>query len=252
MVSRNIVFRENQLFKDLVQEKGKEAVLEHENSDGSVRNSVEIGQGSGAVSEVQEEGGVVQKWSEAADKATDETEGLRNYQLARDRVRREIVKPARYTEVSAISVALSVAEEIDCKEPRDYEEAIKSQHWEKSNAAMDDEFESLEENKTWNLDDLPEDKKAIGCKWLYKKKPGIPSVEPPRYKARLVAKSYSQREGVDYQEIFVPVVKHVSIRLMLSMVVDKDLELEKLDVKTAFYMVKLMKKIIWSSRRGTR
>lgn len=50
----------------------------------------------------------------------------------------------------------------------------------------------------------------------------------------MVAKGYSQKEGIDYQEILSPVVKHVSIRMMLSMVVDKDLELEQLDVKTAF------------------
>lgn len=99
---------------------------------------------------------------------------------------------------------------------------------------MDDEMMSLDKNKMWFLTDLPKDKKVIGCKWIYKRKSGIPGVEEPRFKSRLVAKGYSQREGVDYQEIFSPVVKHVSIRLMLSIVVDKDLELEHLDVKTAF------------------
>lgn len=85
---------------------------------------------------------------------------------------------------------------------------------------------SLNKNKTWNLVDLPKGKRAIGCKWIYKYKLGIPGVEDPWYKSRLVAKGYSQKEGIDYQEIFSPVVKHVSIRLMLSMVVDKYLELE--------------------------
>lgn len=99
---------------------------------------------------------------------------------------------------------------------------------------MDDEMVSLDKNKTWALVDLPEGKKTIGCKWIYKYKPGIPGVEDPRFKSRLVAKGYSQKEGVDYQEIFSPVVKHVSIRMVLSMVVDGDLELEQLDVKTAF------------------
>src|SRR5690606_37700002 len=56
----------------------------------------------------------------------------------------------------------------------------------------------------------------------------------PRYKSRLVAKGYSQKEGVDYHDIFAHVVKHVSIRLLLSIMVNLDLELEQLDVKTAF------------------
>ena len=59
-------------------------------------------------------------------------------------------------------------------------------------------------------------------------------VEDRRYKGRLVAKGFSQKEGIDYNEIFSPVVKHVSIRLILSIVVNKDYELDQLDVKTVF------------------
>lgn len=74
----------------------------------------------------------------------------------------------------------------------------------------------------------------IGCKWVYRLKPEIPGVEKPRDKSRLVAKGYSQREGIDYQDVFSPVVKHVSIRLLLAITVHEDLELEQLDVKTTF------------------
>lgn len=77
-------------------------------------------------------------------------------------------------------------------------------------------------------------RKVIGCKWVYRKKTGIQGVEKPRHKSRLVAKGYSQREGIDYQEVFSPVVKHVSIRLLLAITVSDDLELEQLDVKTIF------------------
>ena len=233
MISRNVVFREKQLFKDIDQGKVKEIAVDQEKPGETVKSSTEVGETSKTVSEDQEEGGAAQTELEVEGETTVESEDLSNYQLARDRTRREIVKPARYTEDSAVAFALSVAEEIDCEEPANYEEALSSQEWEKWDAAMDDEYGSLEKNKMWNLVDLPKDKKAIGCKWLYKKKPGIPGVEPPRHKARL-AKGYSQKEGVDYQEIFAHVVKHISIRLMLSMVVDKDLELEQLDVKTAF------------------
>ena len=55
---------------------------------------------------------------------------------------------------------------------------------------MDDEMMSLKKNKTWYLTDLPEDKKTIGCRWLYKLKPRISGVEEPRYKSRPVAKGF--------------------------------------------------------------
>jgi len=69
---------------------------------------------------------------------------------------------------------------------------------------------------------------------LYKLKEGVTSSEPIKYKARLVAKGFTQRKGIDYNEIFFPVVKFKTIRLMLAVTVHFDLELEQLDVKAAF------------------
>ena len=60
------------------------------------------------------------------------------------------------------------------------------------------------------------------------------NLETFRYKTRLVAKGYSQVQSVDFNDVFSPVVKHTSIRVLLSLVAMKDLELEQLDVKTAF------------------
>ena len=77
-------------------------------------------------------------------------------------------------------------------------------------------------------------KKAIGCKWVYAKKDGFPNKNNVRYKARLVAKGYAQMEGVDYNEVFSPVVKHSSIRILLALVAQLDLELVQIDVKTVF------------------
>lgn len=124
--------------------------------------------------------------------------------------------------------------EVSLDEPRDYQEAMKSKECELWNGGMDEEMKFLEANETWKLVKRPKDRKVIGCKWVYRKKPGIPGVEKPRHKSRLVAKGYSQREGIDYQEVFSPVVKHVSIKLLLAITVQEDLELEQLDVKTAF------------------
>ena len=115
---------------------------------------------------------------------------------------------------------------------------------------MVEEMESLSKNKTWVLVDKPRNKKIIGCKWVYKRKPGIVGVEPPRFKARLVAKGFSQVEGIDYHEVFSPVVKHTSIRVILSITAIKDLELEQLDVKTTFLHGMLEEEILMQQPEG--
>ena len=71
-----------------------------------------------------------------------------------------------------------------------------------------------------------------------------------KFKARLVAKGYSQEEGVDYNEIFSPVVKHCSIRVLLAMVAQFDMELVQLDVKTAFLHGNLNEEIYMSQPDG--
>lgn len=109
---------------------------------------------------------------------------------------------------------------------------------------------SLEKNHTWDLIDRPEGERTIGCKWIYKIKPGVPGGEDRRFKGRVVAKGYSQIEGIDYNEVFSPVVKHVTIRLLLSMVVHYDLELEQLDVKTAFLHGNLEERILMEQPEG--
>lgn len=114
-------------------------------------------------------------------------------------------------------------------------------HW---NNAANDEMDSLERNHTWDLIEKPKDQKTAGCKWIFKYKSGLHGVEDRRYKGRLVAKGFSQKKGIDYNEIFSPVVKHVTIRLMLSIVVNKDYEIEQLDVKIAFLHGNLDERIL--------
>lgn len=66
---------------------------------------------------------------------------------------------------------------------------------------------------------------------VFKKNEGILGIETPCYKARLFAKDFTQRKKINFNEVFSPVVKHSSIRLLLTMVALYDLELEKLDLK---------------------
>ena len=64
--------------------------------------------------------------------------------------------------------------------------------------------------------------KLVSCKWVYKMKQGIPGVEQSRFKARVVARDFTQREGINYNDVFSPVVKHKSIRILLAMVAKFD------------------------------
>jgi len=120
--------------------------------------------------------------------------------------------------------------------PLTYREAIGNSKKARWKEAMGEEMQSLYKNEIWELVQLPKGKKAIGCKWVYTKKKGSTEKEKDdiRFKARLVAKGYTQKEGIDYNEVFSPVVKHFSIRVLLALVAQFDLELVQLDMKTAF------------------
>ena len=99
--------------------------------------------------------------------------------------------------------------------------------------AIKDEMKSIHDNHTFDLVKLPKDKKALNKWWIYRVKHKSYSTSP-RYKARLVVKGYSQRKGVDFNEIFSPMVKMSSIRIVLSLTSTLDLEVEQMNVKTSF------------------
>jgi len=105
---------------------------------------------------------------------------------------------------------------------------------------------SLYKNDTWGLIELLKEKKAISCKWVYAKKYRSLIGGTVRYKSRLVAKGYAQREGIDYNEVFSLVVKQSSIQILLALVAQYELDLDQLDVKTVFLHGDLDKEIYMS------
>ncbi|UYV66641.1 K02A2.6-like, partial [Cordylochernes scorpioides] len=99
--------------------------------------------------------------------------------------------------------------------------------------AMNEEKQALIKNKTWELMDFPDNAKAIGCKWIFLiKRKGNGEID--RYRARLVAKGFSQRRGIDYKETFAPVVRYDSVRVLLALATVMDMEIMQFDIKTAF------------------
>jgi hypothetical protein len=82
--------------------------------------------------------------------------------------------------------------------------------------AMTEEINSIVENNTWKLVDLPPGHQPIGLKWVYKLKKDA-SGQIVKHKDRLVAKGYVQREGIDFDEVFAPVSRLDSVRLLLAL-----------------------------------
>ncbi|CAH9138620.1 unnamed protein product [Cuscuta epithymum] len=121
----------------------------------------------------------------------------------------------------------------DGGEPECYAEAMEDKHKREWFEAMQDEMNSLHENNTFELVKLSKGKRALKNKCVYKVKTEEHTSQP-RYKSRLVVKGFSQRKGIDFDEIFSPVVKMGSIRVVLGLAASLDLEVEQMDVKTAF------------------
>ena len=105
------------------------------------------------------------------------------------------------------------------------------------------------QNETWELVELPEDREAIGCKWVFKVK-YTSSGEIERFKGRLVAKGYAQKHGIDFDETFSPVVRFSSVRALLAFGVQKDMLIHQMDVVTAFLNGELSEEIYMQQPNG--
>ena len=137
------------------------------------------------------------------------------------------VRPPQHYSPTLNYLLLTNGGESEC-----YDEALQDENSSKWELTMKDEMNSLLGNQTWELTELLVGKKTLHNKWVYRIKNKHDGSK--RYKARLVVKGFQQKEGIDYTEIFSPVVKMSTIRLVLRMVAVESLHLEQLDVKTAF------------------
>lgn len=154
------------------------------------------------------------------------------------RDRSTLKKPVRYQ----IPVAMLAIEE-----PESYAESLSSKDAENWNKAMKEELKSLEEYGTYYLCDLPTGKKALPNKWVYRIKMSTEG-KIDKYKARLVIKGCSQQEGIDYSETFSPVAKFESIRMIVSM--SPNYEMQQFDVPSAFLHAELTEEVYMKQPEG--
>lgn len=115
-------------------------------------------------------------------------------------------------------------------EPRFYHEAVKDSRWKK---AMELELAALDSNHTWDMVDLPDNIKLIGCRWVYEVKHNSDGTID-KFKARLVAKRYTQQLGIDFHDVFSPTAKIVTIRCLLSLAAAYQWSLTQMDVANVF------------------
>ena len=132
--------------------------------------------------------------------------------------------------VDGIECALNTSTII---EPKTLAEALRHPDGDKYLASTIDEIKAHLENGTWKLVRLPQGKRAIGSRWVFRiKRKADGSID--KYKGRIVAKGYAQREGVDYTETFAPTARFGSVRTVIALAAMEDWELESVDISTAF------------------
>ncbi|KAJ9556017.1 hypothetical protein OSB04_010631 [Centaurea solstitialis] len=140
-------------------------------------------------------------------------------------------------------------DEGDLNEPTSYGEAVSGSESEQWQEAMEAEMQSMYDNQVWELTDLPQHCRAVGRKWVFKKKTDMDG-NVHTFKARLVAKGFTQTHGIDYDETFSPVAMLKSIWILMAISAYFNYEIWQMDVKTAFLNGKLTKDVYMQQPEG--
>ncbi len=135
------------------------------------------------------------------------------------------------------------------QEPTTHAQAVETPESEMWIQAMDSEMKSLEENQVWRLTDLPRGKSIVGSRWVFRRKTGRDGTTT-RYKARLVARGFTQRNGYECGETFSPVVRAESVRTIGAWATMEEMTLHQMDVKTAFLNGELKEEVYMKQPEG--
>jgi transposase InsO family protein len=130
------------------------------------------------------------------------------------------------------------------RDPASYSEAMRSADADQWSEACQYEIDALAKNGTWELVDLPPGRKAVKSKWVFKLK------ADGRYRARLVAKGFTQIPGVDFDETFSPVARFESLRMLLALATLEDWHIHQMDVKSVFLNGVLDEEIFMEQPQG--
>lgn len=217
VLSRDVLFKEERIASTVEAEPETIETVDAVN-DIIMNSDMEAGEENDAENE-ENEMPVIRDRREVPDAANEKKE------MSVTRDRRELKMPRRFDDY------VMIAEYND--EPNSYAQAMNSEYshqWEK---AMNDEMRSLADNGTWELVSRPENRKIIDNRWVYKVKLNE-NGSVDKFKARLVARGFTQEAGVDFSETYSPVARFDTIRSVLSVAASENLHLVQFDVKTAF------------------
>src|SRR5258707_682749 len=143
----------------------------------------------------------------------------------------------------------TVAQDVTTSDPRTYAQAMlrtDAAEWE---LACDDEWHTFERMGVYEVVPCPKGRKVVGSRWVFCIKHG-PDGTIQKYKARVVAQGFTQVENIDYDETFVPVAKFASLRAILALATEEDLEVHQMDVKSAYLNGVLQQEIFMEAPPG--
>ena len=230
-ISRDVIFDEKKTFK--FSEEGKLGKLSLCSS--NILQVTGLEEGERDLSEEQREQSMINelrgtKLSQSEDSEEEETVRYRSIQSIYDE-----------TNLLCSEICLFFNEE-----PSSYSLAAKQEEWRE---AMKEEISAILKNKTWTVVKPQGDIKPIGVKWVFRVKKDSKG-RIIRYKARLLVKGYAQKEGIVYGEVFSPVARMESIRILIVIAAQEEWELHHLDVKTAFLNGEIMEDIYITQPEG--
>lgn len=246
IVSRDVVFEEDASWDwGRSVEEAKQEVLVWGDNEEEEENHEEASEG-------EEENIVPAEQEENVSDSSSSTSQGSPQALQDERVRRQPIWMQDY--VSGEGLGLSEEEEelhnlavvTTNEDPVDFDEAANHSKW---RAAMKSEIDAIERNDTWELTTLPQGVKKIGVKWVFKTKYNEHGAVD-KCKARLVAKGYAQRFGIDYTEVFAPVARWDTIRMIIALAAQKNWSIYQLDVKSAFLHGELNEEVYVEQPQG--
>ena len=145
--------------------------------------------------------------------------------------------PVRYgidDYTNTANILSNVAHQVDrIEEPTTIENVLSGEYSKEWKAAADLEYSALMDNQIWSLVELPKEQNVVGFKWVFRVKYDDKG-EVNRFKGRLVAQGFSQKRGIDYEEVFSPVAHLLSIRVLLAFTAENKLQVHQMDVVSAF------------------